>query len=81
MNAARSAAAEVTRPARRFPRAYRGLLTDEASQITASMSRDIKAGAPIEADQIIGDLPACGDAGKAPAGLLAGGRRHRSQGV
>jgi 2-dehydropantoate 2-reductase len=32
------------------------LLTDRGSSLTASMYRDMKAGYPIEADQIIGDL-------------------------
>src|SRR5882724_1221918 len=38
-----------------FERA-RGMLTTEGSQLTASMFRDIKAGAPVEADHVIGDL-------------------------
>src|SRR5258708_950145 len=43
-----------------------GMLTTEGSPLTASMFRDIKAGAPIEADQIVGDLIARADAAKAP---------------
>jgi len=32
------------------------LLTDRASSLTSSMYRDMKAGQPVEADQIVGDL-------------------------
>ena len=46
-----------------FERA-RGMLTTEGSQLTASMFRDIKVGAPVEADHIIGDLIARGEAAK-----------------
>jgi 2-dehydropantoate 2-reductase len=42
----------------------RGMLTAEGSPLTASMFRDIKAGAPVEADHVIGDLIARGDAAK-----------------
>src|ERR1700724_2325288 len=41
-----------------------GMLTMEGSQMTASMFRDIKAGAPVEADHIVGDMIARGDAAK-----------------
>ena len=37
-----------------------GLLTAEGSPMTASMFRDIKAGLPVEADHVIGDLVARG---------------------
>ncbi len=47
-----------------------GMLTTEGSPLTASMFRDIKAGAPIEADQIVGDLIARADAAKAPVPRL-----------
>ncbi|HKU07715.1 MAG TPA: 2-dehydropantoate 2-reductase, partial [Bradyrhizobium sp.] len=40
-----------------FKRA-RGMLTTEGSPTTASMFRDIKAGLPVEADHVIGDLVA-----------------------
>jgi 2-dehydropantoate 2-reductase len=46
-----------------FERA-KGMLTAEGSQLTASMFRDIKAGAQVEADHIIGDLIARADAAK-----------------
>jgi 2-dehydropantoate 2-reductase len=48
----------------------RGMLTSEGSQMTASMFRDIKAGAPVEADHVIGDLIARGDAAKVPVPKL-----------
>jgi 2-dehydropantoate 2-reductase len=32
------------------------MLTTEGSPMTASMFRDIKAGAPVEADHVVGDL-------------------------
>jgi 2-dehydropantoate 2-reductase len=47
-----------------------GMLTAEGSPLTASMYRDIKAGAPIEADQIVGDMIARADAAKAPVPRL-----------
>ena len=46
------------------------LITSEGSQMTASMFRDIKAGAAVEADHVIGDLIARGDAGKVPVPKL-----------
>ena len=47
-----------------------GMLTTEGSPLTASMFRDIKAGAPVEADQIIGDLITRAEAAKLPAPKL-----------
>jgi 2-dehydropantoate 2-reductase len=47
-----------------------GMLTAEGSTLTASMFRDIKVGAPIEADQIVGDMIARADAAKAPVPRL-----------
>jgi 2-dehydropantoate 2-reductase len=46
------------------------MLTTEGSQLTASMFRDIKAGAQVEADHVIGDLIARGDAAKVPVPKL-----------
>ena len=40
----------------------KGLLTTEGSPLTASMFRDIKAGLPVEADHVIGDLIARAEA-------------------
>jgi len=48
----------------------RGMLTAEGSQATASMFRDIKVGAAVEADHVIGDLLARGDAAKVPVPKL-----------
>jgi 2-dehydropantoate 2-reductase len=48
----------------------RTMLTTEGSPLTASMFRDIKAGGPVESDQIIGDLIARGDAAKVPVPKL-----------
>jgi 2-dehydropantoate 2-reductase len=48
----------------------RGMFTAEGSQMTASMFRDIKIGAPVEADHVVGDLIARGDAAKVPVPKL-----------
>ena len=58
------AAAESHTPSGPFFERARGILTAEGSQLTASMFRDIKAGAPVEADHVIGDLIARGDDAK-----------------
>jgi 2-dehydropantoate 2-reductase len=63
-----SAAGYPPRPA--FLERVKGMLLAEGSKLTASMYRDIKAGAPIEADQIIGDLIARGDVAKTPVPRL-----------
>jgi 2-dehydropantoate 2-reductase len=47
-----------------------GMLTSEGSPLTASMFRDIKVGAPIEADQIVGDMIARATAAKVPVPRL-----------
>jgi 2-dehydropantoate 2-reductase len=60
------AAAEGYAPRAPFLERTRGMLTAEGSQMTASMFRDIKVGAPVEADHVIGDLIARGDAAKVP---------------
>jgi 2-dehydropantoate 2-reductase len=62
--------AEGYPPRAPFLERTRGMLTAEGSQMTASMFRDIKAGAPVEADHVIGDLLARGDAGKIPVPKL-----------
>jgi 2-dehydropantoate 2-reductase len=64
------AGAEGYPPRAPFLERTRGMLTAEGSQMTASMFRDIKAGAPVEADHVIGDLMARGDAGKIPVPKL-----------
>lgn len=48
----------------------KGNLTTEGSPMTASMFRDIKAGFPVEADHVIGDLIARADAAKVPVPKL-----------
>ncbi|MDE2375710.1 2-dehydropantoate 2-reductase [Bradyrhizobium sp.] len=48
----------------------RGMLTAEGSPMTASMFRDVKAGLPVEADHIIGDLIARAEAAKVPVPKL-----------
>ncbi len=64
------ATAEGFPPNGPFFQRTRGLLTAEDSPMTASMFRDIKAGAPVEADHVIGDLIARGDASKVPVPRL-----------
>ncbi|MDB5626294.1 MAG: 2-dehydropantoate 2-reductase [Tardiphaga sp.] len=46
------------------------ILTTEGSTMTASMFRDLQAGAAIEADHVIGDMIARADAAKSPAPRL-----------
>ncbi len=52
------------------------MLTAEGSPLTASMFRDIKAGLPVEADHVIGDLIARGDAAKVPVPRLRTAYTH-----
>lgn len=47
-----------------FMERTQGMLTAEGSPMTASMYRDIKAGMRVEADHVVGDLIARGEAGK-----------------
>src|SRR6202163_4788440 len=70
------AAAEGHDPRGPFFERTRGMLTAEGSQMTASMFRDIKAGAPVEADHVIGDLVARGDAAKVPVPKLRPSYTH-----
>ncbi len=64
------ATAEGHAPRAPFLERSRGMLTAEGSQLTASMFRDIKAGGQVEADHVIGDLIARGDAAKVPVPKL-----------
>ena len=64
------ASAEGYTPTGPFFERARGMLTAEGSQLTASMFRDIKAGAQVEADHVIGDLITRGDAAKVPVPKL-----------
>jgi 2-dehydropantoate 2-reductase len=70
------ATAEGHAPRAPFLERTRGMLTAEGSQMTASMFRDIKAGAPVEADHVIGDLIARGDAAKVPVPKLRTAYTH-----
>jgi len=70
------ATAEGYAPRAPFLERARGMLTMEGSQMTASMFRDIKAGAAIEADHVIGDLIARGDAAKVPVPRLRTAYTH-----
>jgi 2-dehydropantoate 2-reductase len=57
-------------PREAFLTRINGMLTTEGSPLTASMYRDIKVGAPIEADQIVGDMIARAEAAKLPVPRL-----------
>jgi 2-dehydropantoate 2-reductase len=70
------AAAEGYAPRAPFVERITGMLTAEGSQMTASMFRDIKAGARVEADNVIGDLIARGDAAKVPVPRLRTAYTH-----
>jgi 2-dehydropantoate 2-reductase len=70
------ATAEGHAPSGPFFERVRGMLTTEGSQMTASMFRDVKAGAPVEADHVIGDLIARGDASKVPVPKLRTAYTH-----
>jgi 2-dehydropantoate 2-reductase len=48
----------------------KGLLTAEGSPMTASMFRDIKVGAKVEADHVVGDMIARAEAAKVPVPKL-----------
>jgi 2-dehydropantoate 2-reductase len=64
------ATAEGYAPGGPFFQRTRGLLTAEGSAMTASMFRDVRAGFPVEADHVIGDLVARADAAKIPVPKL-----------
>lgn len=64
------AAASGYPPGGLFFERVKGNLTTEGSPLTASMFRDIKAGLPVEADHVIGDLIARADAAKVPVPKL-----------
>jgi 2-dehydropantoate 2-reductase len=70
------AAAEGHAPRAPFLERTHGMLTAEGSPMTASMFRDIKAGAAVEADHVIGDLVRRGDAGKVPVPRLRTAYTH-----
>jgi len=70
------ATAEGYAPRAPFLERTTAMLTAEGSPLTASMFRDIKAGAPVEADHVIGDLIARGDAAKVPVPRLRTAYTH-----
>jgi 2-dehydropantoate 2-reductase len=70
------AEAEGYAPRAPFLERTRGMLTTEGSPMTASMFRDIKAGAAVEADHVIGDLVQRGDAAKVPVPKLRTAYTH-----
>ncbi len=70
------ATAEGFAPAGPFFQRTRGILTTEGSPMTASMFRDVKAGLPVEADHVIGDLVARADAAKIPVPKLRTAYTH-----
>ena len=63
-----------------FFQRIKGMLTAEGSPMTASMFRDIKAGAKVEADHVIGDMIARARR-REDSGAEAAHRLHASQGV
>jgi 2-dehydropantoate 2-reductase len=65
-----TATAEGYPPRAPFVDRMLGMLTTEGSPLNASMFRDIKAGLPVEADHVIGDLIARADAAKVPVPRL-----------
>jgi 2-dehydropantoate 2-reductase len=59
-----------------FFRRVKGMLTAEGSPMTASMFRDIKVGAKVEADHVVGDMIARADAAKIPVPKLRTAYTH-----
>jgi 2-dehydropantoate 2-reductase len=70
------AAAAGHAPGGPFFQRARGMLTTEGSPLTASMFRDITAGAQVEADHVIGDLIVRADAAKIPVPKLRTAYTH-----
>jgi 2-dehydropantoate 2-reductase len=70
------ATAEGFAPAGPFFQRTKGILTTEGSPMTASMFRDVRAGLPVEADHVIGDLVARADAAKIPVPKLRTAYTH-----
>jgi 2-dehydropantoate 2-reductase len=70
------ATAEGFAPRAPFLELATAVLTAENSPMTASMFRDLSAGAPVEADHVIGDLIARGDAAKVPVPKLRTAYTH-----
>ena len=70
------ATAEGYAPRAPFLERTRGMFTAEGSPMNASMFRDIKVGAAVEADHVIGDLIARGDAARVPVPKLRTAYTH-----
>jgi 2-dehydropantoate 2-reductase len=70
------AAAEGYPPRAPFLERTQTMLTTEGSPMTASMFRDIKVGAQVEADHVIGDLIVRADAAKIPVPKLRSAYIH-----
>ncbi|WP_454615902.1 2-dehydropantoate 2-reductase [Bradyrhizobium cenepequi] len=70
------ATAEGYAPSSPYFERVKGMMTTEGSPLTASMFRDIKAGLPVEADHVIGDLVARADAAKIPVPKLRTAYTH-----
>src|SRR3954453_3195842 len=70
------ASAEGYAPRAGYLERVRGMLTAEGSPMTASMFRDVKAGAAVEADHVIGDLVGRADAAKVPVPKLRTAYTH-----
>ncbi len=68
-------AADIT-PDPNFLAEISASLTAEGSPLTSSMYRDLQKGSPIEADQIVGDLLARGQALGVETPLLAAAYTH-----
>jgi 2-dehydropantoate 2-reductase len=65
-------------PSEEFLSSAKVALTEAGSALTSSMYRDLQRGAPIEADQIVGDLLARGKKGQLSTPLLAAAYTHLS---
>jgi len=70
------ATAEGYAPRAPFLERTRATLSAEGSPMTASMFRDLKSGAAVEADHVVGDLVARGDAGKVAVAKLRTAYTH-----
>jgi 2-dehydropantoate 2-reductase len=70
------AAAEGQAPRAASAERTQAMFTTEGSPMTASMFRDVKIGAPVEADHVIGDLIVRADAAKVPVPKLRTAYTH-----
>jgi 2-dehydropantoate 2-reductase len=65
-----------TPPSEAFLTATKALLVQQGSPMTSSMYRDLQQGAPVEADQILGDLVARGKRAGVATPLIAAAFAH-----